>query len=153
MGQCCPSKFDSLPRVGILKVVRSFIEYIPWDHHQIKIMAADALASNGAGIAMRGRSWKKELLRSVEAVGIAAEYRIPSSEFSVMSAAGPSERWIPSSIMSHKIVAKVFWHQWVQLNFLNNTIYVLGVRFQVSGLLFRTFWPSSLTPDTRHLKP
>jgi len=59
-----------------------------------KTKAAGAYVSKGAIKYRRDRFWKKEPAKSVEVGLIAVEYRIPSSELSEMSAAGPSERWI-----------------------------------------------------------
>jgi hypothetical protein len=117
--------FDSLHSISVLKVNPPFIKFIPWDHHQIKTKAAGACHSTGAIKNRPGRFWKKEPVLSVEAGWIAAEYRIPSSEFSEMSAAKPSERWIPSSVVPPENVTKLFWDIRVQLNSLNNTMYMI----------------------------
>ena len=69
------------------------MKFIPWQQYQIKIKAADAFRPRDAAGYRSSRSWKKEPIRNVAAVWIAAQTRILSSELPAMSAAERSGSW------------------------------------------------------------
>ena len=88
-------EFDRLLLGGVLKVDKQCIRFIPCNHHQKKIKAADASLPRGEAICRRDRYWKREPVKNAEAGRIAAQTRIPSLELSAMSAARPFGSWIP----------------------------------------------------------